>query len=156
MMAPIKRRHFLMGTAATVGMSMAMRPARAQAKTIKLAWIRQFAPAALVQKEVDLAKAEGLNVELVGFNRGLDGMIALQKGDAIAADCLVGYSQFCLALSQGIDLTVIAGSCSGLNAILIAPRVLPKDQVDDKNKAYTGKEPWKHLAGKTVGTARGS
>lgn len=153
MIRRITRRTFLAASAATLAMPLV---ARAQKKPIKLAWIRQFAPAALIQKEVEFAQAAGQPVELVGFNRGLDGMVALQKGDAIAANCLVGYSQFCLALSQGIDLTLIAGSAKGLNAIIIAPRVLPKGQVDDKNKAFVGAEPWKHLAGKTVGTARGS
>lgn len=152
-MTRMYRRQFVAGAAAA---TVIAGRARAQSKPIKLAWIRQFAPAALVQKEVDLAKADGLTVELVGFNRGLDGMIALQKGDAIGADCLVGYSQFALALSQGIDLTAIAGSCLGLNAVLISPRGIPKEHIDDKNKAYIGPEPWKLLAGKTVGTARGS
>jgi len=92
----------------------------------------------------------------VGFSRGLDGLVALQKGDAVAANCLIGYSQFCLALAQGIDVTLIAGAALGLNAILISPKALPKGLIDEKNKAYSGPEPWKHLAGKTVGMARGS
>jgi ABC-type nitrate/sulfonate/bicarbonate transport system substrate-binding protein len=150
------RRLFLAGAGTAIASPFVLRSPLAQSKPIKLAWIRQFAPAALVQKQVELAQADGLNVELVGFNRGLDGMVALQKGDAIAADCLVGYSQFALALSQGIDLTVISGSSSGLNAIVMSPRVLPKGEIDEKNKAFTGAEPWKHLKGKTVGSARGS
>lgn len=135
---------------------MISRRASAQLRPVKLAWIRQFAPAALVQKEAELAAAAGLEVELIGFNRGLDGMVALQKGDVIAADCLVGYSQLCLALSQGIDLTSIAGSAVGLNAIIMSPKVLPDGDIDPLNKAYVGAEPWKHLVGKRIGTARGS
>ena len=152
----IHRRTLLAGTAAGLALPMLPKVAMAQTKSLKLAWIRQFAPAGLVHKEVELAKAEGLNVELIGFSRGLDGLVALQKGDAVAADCLIGYSQFFLALAQGIDVTMIAGSALGLNAILINPRSLPKSQVDEKNKAYSGPEPWKHLAGKNVGMARGS
>lgn len=151
----ITRRTYLAASAATLALPMVAR-AQAQKKPIKLAWIRQFAPAGLVAKGVEFAQAGGQPVELIGFNRGLDGMVALQKGDAIAANCLVGYSQFCLALSQGIDLTMISGSAMGLNALLISPRVLPRGQVDEKNKAYTGPEPWKQLTGKKVGTARGS
>ena len=152
----IRRRTLLSGTAVALALPLLPKMATAQTKTLKLAWIRQFAPAGLVQKEMELAKAEGLNVELIGFSRGLDGLVALQKGDAIAADCLIGYSQFFLALAQGIDVTMIAGSALGLNAILINPRSLPKGQVDEKNKAYIGPEPWKQLAGKSVGMARGS
>jgi ABC-type nitrate/sulfonate/bicarbonate transport system substrate-binding protein len=33
---------------------------------------------------------------------------------------------------------------------------LPKEQIDQKNKAYVGPEPWRHLVGKKIGTARGS
>lgn len=150
------RRTFLLGAGALVAAPMIARRAHAQLRPVKLAWIRQFAPAALVQKEVEIAGELGLEVELVGFNRGLDGMIALQKGDAIAADCLVGYSQLCLAISQGIELTSIAGSAVGLNAIIISPKVLPEGDVDPLNKAYVGGEPWKHLVGKRIGSARGS
>jgi ABC-type nitrate/sulfonate/bicarbonate transport system substrate-binding protein len=150
------RRTLLTGSAAALAFPMLARKANAQTPSLKLAWIRQFAPAGLVQKEAELAKAEGLNVELVGFTRGLDGLVALQKGDAIAADCLIGYSQFALALSQGIDVTMISGSALGLNSILISPRLLDKGTVDDKNKAYIGTEPWKHLVGRTIGMARGS
>ena len=152
----IQRRRFLAGSAAALATPFLPRQAFGQSKTLKLAWIRQFAPAGLVQKEVDLAKADGLNIELIGFNRGLDGLVALQKGDAVAADCLVGYSQFCLALNQGIDLTLISGSSAGLNAILISPKAVPKGEIDEKNMAYKGAEPWKQLAGKNVGMARGS
>jgi ABC-type nitrate/sulfonate/bicarbonate transport system substrate-binding protein len=152
----IRRRTFLAGAVAALATPLLPRSAMAQAKSIKAAWIRQFAPAGLVQKGADLAKAEGLDVELVGFSRALDGLVAMQKGDVVVSDCLLGYSHLCLALSQGIDVTMISGSNLGLNAILIAPRVLAKGQIDDKNKAYIGPEPWKHLAGKKIGMARGS
>lgn len=150
------RRKFLMGTGAVLAAPMISRSAFGQLKPIKLAWIRQFAPGVVANKAVEFAKADGLQIEMVAFTRGLDGMVALQKGDAIAADCLVGYSQFCLALAQGIDLTAVAGGASGLNALIISTKNLPKDQIDDKNKAYIGPEPWKLIKGKTVGTARGS
>lgn len=151
------RRKFLMAASgAVLAAPMISRGASAQLKPIKLAWIRQFAPGVIANKAVEFAKADGLSVEMIAFTRGLDGMVALQKGDAIAADCLVGYSQFCLALAQGIDLTAVAGGASGLNALVISAKNLPKDQIDDKNKAYIGPEPWKLLKGKTVGTARGS
>jgi len=150
------RRRFLMTTGAVLAAPMISRSASAQLKPFKLAWIRQFAPGALATKAVEFAKADGLSIEMIAFTRGLDGMVALQKGDAIAANCLVGYSQLCLALAQGIDLTAISGGASGLNALLISPKNLPKEHIDEKNKAYIGPEPWKLLKGKTVGTARGS
>jgi len=152
----VNRRNFLAGSAAALAAQWIPATGQAQAKSIKAAWIRQFAPAAVVEKGATLAKAEGVNVELIGFNRALDGMVAMQKGDIPLSYTLLGYSHFCLALSQGIDVTMIAGSNLGLNAILIAAKHLPKGQIDDKNKAYTGPDPWKHLAGKAIGTARGS
>lgn len=150
------RRRFLAASGAILAAPMISRGAAAQSKPFKLAWIRQFAPAGMVQKAVEFARADGLAIEQVAFTRGLDGMVALQKGDAIACNCLVGYSQLCLALAQGIDLTALAGGASGLNALIISPKSLPKDQIDEKNKAYIGPEPWKLLKGKTVGAPRGS
>src|SRR5690349_7929098 len=126
----ISRRRFLMASGAALAAPMILRgAAAAQLKPFKLAWIRQFAPAGMVQKAVEFAKADGLNIDMVAFTRGLDGMVALQKGDAIAADCLVGYSQLCLALAQGIDLTAVSGGATGLNALLISTKSLPKDQI---------------------------
>jgi ABC-type nitrate/sulfonate/bicarbonate transport system substrate-binding protein len=150
------RRTFLTAAGTALAFPMISRGYAAGLRPIKLAWIRQFAPAAVVQKGVELAGKAGLEVELVGFNRGLDGMVAIQKGDVIGANCLVGYSQFCLALSEGIDLTCISGSARGLNAMLISTKLVPPEHVDKKNAAYAGPEPWKLLAGKKVGTARGS
>src|SRR5262249_6388910 len=149
-------RHFLAGAGAIAAAPMISRSARAQLKPIKVAWIRQYAPAAVVQKSVELAAADGLTVELINFNRGLDGMIALQKGDAIAANCLVGYTQVWLALSQGIDLTVVSGAIQDMMALVVSRRILPAGEIDDKNMAYTGSDAWRHLVGKKVGLARGS
>jgi ABC-type nitrate/sulfonate/bicarbonate transport system substrate-binding protein len=150
------RRRFLVASGAVLAAPMISRGAAAQLKPIKMAWIRQFAPAGMVQKAVEFAKADGLTIEQIAFTRGLDGMVALQKGDAIACNCLVGYSQLCLAIAQGIDLTALSGGAAGLNALIISTKSVPKDQIDEKNKAYVGPEPWKLLKGKTVGAPRGS
>lgn len=130
--------------------------ANAQATSINFGWIRQFAPSGLVQKEVDVARASGLTINMVGFTRGLDGLIAMQKGDIEMTDSLIGYTQFCVALAQGIDLTLVAGTSMGLTEILIAPKFIPAGKFDEKNKAYTGDTPWELLRGKAVGGARGS
>jgi ABC-type nitrate/sulfonate/bicarbonate transport system substrate-binding protein len=131
------------------------RPARAGG-TLNVGWMRQFAPAGVVQKEADIAKEAGLTVNLINFTRGLDGLIAMQKGDIEMTDTLMGYSQFCVALGQGIDVTMVAGTSQGLTEILIAPKQIPAGQYDEKNRAYTGLAPWELLRGKAVGGARGS
>ncbi len=151
------RRKFLAGSAAVVGMPYLSRSAQAQASTLQLAWIRQFAPAAIVEKEVEFAKEAGVTIELIGFNRGLDGMVALSKGDAQASDILVNFSHLCMALAQNIDLTVVSGSCGGLSEVVIAPGLLEASDIDDKNKAYAGSTPpWELVKGRKVGCARGS
>lgn len=123
---------------------------------INLAWIRQLAVSSVVNKQAQLATANGFPVELVNFNRGLDGLVALQRGDVVASNCLVGYAQFFIALTQGIELTMVAGACSRLNEIVISPKLLAAADIDTKNLAYSGGEPWEVLRGKKVGTARGS
>ena len=150
------RRKFLAGSAAVTMAGVGSRNAMSQQPTLNIAWIRQFAPAALVQKEAELLKAEGVNVNMIGFTRGLDGVIAMQKGDADLADCLLGYSLVGTALSQGIDLTMVSGSSLRLTAIVIAPKHVPSDALDTKNLAYTGSQPAELLRGKTVAGARGS
>jgi len=151
----INRRSLLTASLGAL-LPMPAASALAQSSSLNVAWIRQLAVAAVVQKQVEFAKADGLGINLVNFNRGLDGMVAIQKGDVQASNCLVGYAQFFLALAQGIDLTVVAGACSRLNEILISTNLAPKDRIDDKNKAYVGENGWEVLRGKKVGTARGS
>jgi ABC-type nitrate/sulfonate/bicarbonate transport system substrate-binding protein len=150
------RRKFLAGASGALATPFIGTKAFSQSTTIPLAWIRQFAPAAIVQKQMEFARAGGLNLELISFNRGLDGMVALQKGDVVASDILVNFSHFCMALAQGADFTVVSGSCQGLNEILISPSLVPAAELDKKNLAYTGGKPWELMKGKSVGCARGS
>lgn len=152
----LSRRLFLAGSASTLAMPAVMRHARAQSGTIRLGWIRQFAPSGMVQKEVDLARSKGLEIEMIGFNRGLDGLLAMQQGSIDMTDCLIGYSQVCVGLGQGMDIKLISGSSRGLTEILIRPEELPDGTFDEKNAAYTGDAPAELLRGKRVGGARGS
>jgi ABC-type nitrate/sulfonate/bicarbonate transport system substrate-binding protein len=152
----LNRREVLAGTVATLAAPALISRANAASGSINLGWIRQFATAGIVQKEVELAKAVGLTVNQVGFNRGLDGLIAMQKGDIDMTDTLIGYTQVCVALSQGIDVTLVSGTSLGLTEILIAPKLLPSGSHDEKNRAYTGANAWELLKGKSIGGARGS
>lgn len=154
-MAP-RRRDFLAAGLVTLAAPALIGRAQAASGSINLGWIRQFAPAGLVQKEVDLARAAGLSINMIGFNRGLDGLLAMQKGDIDMTDTLIGYTQICMALAQGMDVTMVAGTSLGLTEILIAPKHLPAGSHDEKNRAYTGANAWELLKGKTVGGARGS
>ena len=152
----LNRREVLAGTLATLAAPALISRANAASGAINLGWIRQFATAGIVQKEAELAKAVGLTVNQVGFNRGLDGLIAMQKGDIDMTDTLIGYTQVCVALSQGIDVTLVSGTSLGLTEILIAPKLLPSGSHDEKNRAYTGANAWELLKGKSIGGARGS
>ena len=152
----LNRREVLAGSVATLAAPALMGPAHAANGSINLGWIRQFAPAGIVQKEADLAKAAGLSVNMVGFNRGLDGLIAMQKGDIDMTDTLIGYTQLCVALAQGINVTLVSGTSLGLTEILISPKLLPSGTYDEKNRAYTGANAWELLKGKSIGGARGS
>jgi ABC-type nitrate/sulfonate/bicarbonate transport system substrate-binding protein len=157
-MANSTRRCFLVGAGSVLAAPMITGRASAQAKLrpVKIAWNRQFVPAAVVQKGADLAAEAGLQVELVNFTRSLDGMVAMQKGDVFIANCLIGIPQFSLALSKGIELTAISGAVKNTVAVIASRQALPKDQIDEKNVVYIGPDPWKQLVGKKVGFARGS
>lgn len=150
------RRKFLGTTAGVIAAPFISKMGYSQSSSVPLAWIRQFAPAAIVQKEAEFAQAAGLKLELINFNRGLDGMVALQKGDAVASDILVNFSHLCMALAQNVDLTVVSGSCEGLTEILIAPKLVSANELDEKNKAYIGGKAWELMRGRSIGCARGS
>ncbi len=155
-MLKIDRRSFVAGSAAALAAPALSGRARAATKRLGLAWDRQFAPSAIVPKAVAFAKEAGLDIDLTPFGRGLDGMIAMQKGDVQAADGLVNFFHFCIAHARGVDLTVVSGACQRLISILISPKLVPAADQDEKNRAYTGKTPWELLRGRKVGTARGS
>lgn len=153
----LSRRTVLTGMGAAGLVPMLGKSALAQTQApINMAWIRQLAVSSVVQKQANLAAANGFPVELINFNRGLDGMVALQRGDVVASNCLVGYAQFFIALTQGIDLTLVAGACSRLNEIVVSPSILAQADIDSRNLAFSGEKPWEVLRGKKVGTARGS
>ena len=153
----IGRRQFLMASGAMLAAPMISRGARRQSKTVKLAWIRQFAPAAAGPERSRTRPCRRVN-------RRTDRLQPWPRRHGCAAEGRRdrrGLPHRLLAVlpgarPRGSTSRSSRVSATGLNALVISTRGLPKNQIDDKNKAYIGPEPWKQLVGKTIGTARGS
>lgn len=156
-MSHIHRRTFLIGASTLLASPYVMRGQSRAATRLNLGWDRAFAPAAIIPKAAEFALADsGVSIEMTSFGRGLDGMIALQKGDIQAASILVNFFHLCMGLSRDIDLTVVSGAAHRLISLLVSPSIVPADQIDAENMACIGDKPWELLRGKRVGTARGS
>lgn len=123
---------------------------------VRQGWIRQFAPSAVSEKEVEILKRNRQSAELVAFNRGLDGLVAMENGDIDYTAYLLGYTHLIQAMAENIPVKVLAGSGSGISEVLIRPDLIPDGDYDDVNKAYAGDNAWELMRGRKVGIARGS